>query len=50
MDEIVKMRDVRFSPELFINYNNRRIALMSASVAFLRRPRDIKEYVDIFAK
>ena len=36
--------------EIWADDDNRRIALMSASVAFLRRPRDIKEYVDIFAK
>lgn len=34
--------------EIWNDDDNRRTALMSASVAFLRRPRDIKKFIDIF--
>lgn len=43
MSEIVKMRDVRFDPGLFVNYR-------SGTVLdnLLLRERDIKEYYNIF--
>ena len=31
--------------EIWSGYDNRRFNLMSASVTFLRRPRDIKQYI-----
>lgn len=34
--------------EIWSGDDNRRFNLMSASVTFLRRPRDIKQYIDIF--
>lgn len=34
--------------EVWAEDDNRRFNLMSASVAFLRKPRDIKQYVDVF--